>query len=584
MNLPAGHKLQKGKYKLIRVVGQGGFGITYKGFLTEIKGQLGSIRSEVPICIKEYFFKEYCFRNQGSFRIEVHSAMGRQLFDKFKEKLIKEARILSEVRHPNIVNVLDVFEENNTAYIAMEFIDGHSLKFTVEKEGAMTLEQAMKYVRQICEALHFIHAKNILHLDIKPSNILIDGRDNARLIDFGVSKRYDSGERETSATTLILSKGFAPIEQYDNDGMQTFSPCPDIYSLGATIYYLLTGKTPVESILRATRPFPRPKELNQHIPDNIEEVILKAMEINPGDRYQSVAEMMEALGFTPAGENVPADTRHDAGHDRDNSDTTLAYIPPQTQNANSGEPEQPDFQTAIKPWQQRQKDKKRNIILISVVLCVMAILGISLFSLMGKKPVDVVRPQPAAGTDSSIMKGDGNAPVDGEKKKTERRLLDPPVVNPVRPSAKDGETAMKPDTAAGQRDRDYQPLMTSAREKMEAGDFAGAYDDYYKAYRINPTEELYNLLSVSMAKKKEQQIAEKREQYEMKMPFGKLTIVRKKSSGKYGAIDEDGEEKIACKYRTSEAWRDGLRAFVRDDNLSDIYDSSGNMVNTNVAY
>ena len=119
MNLPNGYILQKGKYKIAQVIGQGGFGITYKGFwTTEVKGSLGAMRTEIPVCIKEYFFKDYCVRDAYSFRVKVHSDTGKLLFDKFKEKLIKEAKILSEVHHPYIVNVLEVFEENNITMLS----------------------------------------------------------------------------------------------------------------------------------------------------------------------------------------------------------------------------------------------------------------------------------------------------------------------------------------------------------------------------------------------------------------------------------------------------------------------------------
>ena len=203
MNLPDGHLLQNGKYRLTHVVGQGGFGITYRGvWYTEVKGSLGTVKTEVPICVKEYFFKDYCYREPGSQAVKVHSETGKVLFNKFKEKLIKEAKILSEVHHPYIVNVLEVFEENNTAYIAMEYISGFSLKYMLEKNGILPEATVLKYVRQIGEALQFVHDKSILHLDIKPSNILIDKNGNARLIDFGVSKRYDIEQEETSTTTV----------------------------------------------------------------------------------------------------------------------------------------------------------------------------------------------------------------------------------------------------------------------------------------------------------------------------------------------------------------------------------------------
>lgn len=129
----------KGKYQLTETVGRGGFGITYKGvWFTEVKGSLGKVKTEVPICIKEYFFKDYCYRDEETFAVKVHSETGRALFEKFKEKLIKEAKILSDVHHPHIVNVLEVFEENDTAYIAMEYIQGYSLKYLLEKEGRLS--------------------------------------------------------------------------------------------------------------------------------------------------------------------------------------------------------------------------------------------------------------------------------------------------------------------------------------------------------------------------------------------------------------------------------------------------------------
>ena len=152
-------------------------------------------------------------RETESFAVKVHSETGKVLFDKFKEKIIKEAKILSEVHHPHIVNVLEVFEENDTAYIAMEYISGCSLKYMMDREGILPEPKVLRYVRQIGEALQFVHEKNILHLDIKPSNILIDSSGKARLIDFGVSKRYDIEQQETSTTMLTLSKGFASIEQ-----------------------------------------------------------------------------------------------------------------------------------------------------------------------------------------------------------------------------------------------------------------------------------------------------------------------------------------------------------------------------------
>lgn len=384
MNLPNGHVLQNGKYRITHVIGQGGFGITYKGvWYTEVKGSLGTVQTEVPICIKEYFFKDYCYRETESFAVKVHSETGKVLFDKFKEKLIKEAKILSEVHHPHIVNVLEVFEENDTAYIAMEYISGCSLKYMMDREGILPEPKVLRYVRQIGEALQFVHEKNILHLDIKPSNILIDSSGKARLIDFGVSKRYDIEQQETSTTMLTLSKGFASIEQYDNEGTQSFSPCPDIYSLGATMYNLLTGKIPTESILRATRPLQNPSELNKDISPKTEAAIIKAMQIIPADRFQTVDEMMAALDF-PAEEETPANKLHNTdGLEAEDDETTVIHP-----NEQSLQNEDDKDRTVVNSEEiiSQPRKKKRKGVLISVVITIFACVGSAVaFLVQGNK-------------------------------------------------------------------------------------------------------------------------------------------------------------------------------------------------------
>jgi serine/threonine-protein kinase len=576
MNLPAGQTLQNGKYRLLQVVGQGGFGITYKGILTEVKGQLGTIRSEVPICIKEYFFKEYCYRQPDTFSIQVHTSVGHQLFDKFKEKLIKEARILSDVHHHNIVNVLDVFEENNTAYIAMEYIEGYSLKHILEKEGRLPEARTIEYVRQIVRALQFIHEKNILHLDIKPSNIIIDQSDNARLIDFGVSKRYNDEDKETSTTILTLSKGFAPIEQYDNEGTHTFSPCPDIYSLGATMYNLLTGKIPTESILRATRPFLKPTELNPALSPEIEAVIMKAMQINPIDRYQSMKEMAAALGFPPEEKHIRLTGRQET----DDEDTTPIRLMSKYSSVDDDEQTIAGNRIRVSG---RGWNSKNNMLVASVIVALI-IISTSLFLLMGKgsakvvSPV-VIQPDPEAIT----MPQDSTGTKEADSLRTETLPTSPFTTQ--KQQAKDTEVR-EIDTIVSKEneEQEFKLLCASGKDKLDNGDFSGAYEDFYNALKIHQTDEVLNLITICNTKKEEKQIAEKLEQYEMKMHFGNLTVVRKKSSGKYGAIDEKGEERIPCKYKMSEAYQNGLRAFMRDDNLSDIYDSTGTLVNQNVTY
>lgn len=622
MNLPNGYLLQKGKYKLKQVIGQGGFGITYKGIWhTEVKGSLGAMRTEVPVCIKEYFFKDYCVRDAYSFRVKVHSDTGKLLFDKFKEKLIKEAKILSEVHHPYIVNVLEVFEENNTAYIAMEYIAGNSLKDKLAKEGMLPEAEVLRYIHQIGEALQFVHQKNILHLDIKPSNILIDKDNNARLIDFGVSKRYDVGEQETSTTMLTLSKGFASIEQYDNEGIPSFSPCPDIYSLGATMYNLLTGKIPTESILRATRPLARPRELNPAISEQTEQVILKAMEIIPANRYQSVEEMMNALGGSDY-KKLDVSTPQDLSASEGDEETTLLY---------SSTPKNDQEETLLNATDeelvQKVKEKKSShsmIVVTTSVLLLVAGSAAGLYyyeekknppkqivdqSLIKENEEDVVANVSLV---DSIKKQDETSQTSVPKKNVEtatvkvekQELVQKPVSTPKKstgteqvsssPKTENDKPAIDKKTTEDQNitisppskeqvQSFYNRLLASGKEKMNAKDYTGAKNDFTLAKDQMITEEVMRLLIACDEKIEEQHITERKAQYEEKMPFGRYTIVRKKSNNRYGAIDNDGQERIPCKY-LSVGKADKGRAFEREDNLYDIYASDGSIITKGATY
>ncbi len=617
MNLPNGHLLQNGKYKLTHVVGQGGFGITYKGvWYTEVKGPLGTVQTEVPVCIKEYFFKDYCYRDADSLAVCVHSATGKQLFDKFKEKLIKEARILSEVHHPYIVNVLEVFEEHNTAYIAMEYIDGYSLKSLLGKEGMLPEQQAIRYIRQIGEALQFVHEKSILHLDVKPSNILIDKQGNARLIDFGVSKRYDIEQEETSTTLLTLSKGFAAIEQYDNEGIQQFSPCPDIYSLGATLYNLLTGKIPTESILRATRPLKRPRELNPAISEQTEAVILRAMQIIPADRYASIEELLAQLPqstFAPtsqAGASAPAPSTEEeetllvssGGHPSaspTDEDETIVNTPssPLTQK-----PEQVSVQPA-KP----ARFKRVAVLLIGFVALVSAA-----FAIFWQREAVEIHPENSSLQAETLPTESPATPSKEEEEPTltEEMTAETADKEDVAQTNKPETTAVtsKPTTQTGPQqeakrptatpakpldsqpkpasmnvESRYQALLQSGKAKLAKADFAGAKADLTQAKEAKLTEEVVRLLIQCDEGVEQQQIADRIAQYEEKMAFGPYKIVRKKSNNKYGAIDTKGQERIPCKYLSVGIAEQG-RAFERPDNLFDIYNTDGKLVGEGLSY
>ena len=234
--LQLGSVLQGGRYTIKRVLGQGGFGITY------LAVQSGLDRE---VAVKEFFMKEYCDRNATTSQITLGSEGSRQLVARFREKFLKEARNIARLNHPHIVRVIDVFEENGTAYYVMEYASGGSLASKVKREGFLPEAEATRYIRQVADALDYIHQRKMSHLDVKPANIMLDEEDNTLLIDFGLAKQYDAASGEaTSSTPVGISVGYAPMEQYEQGGVGTFSPETDVYSLAATFYTLLTGETP----------------------------------------------------------------------------------------------------------------------------------------------------------------------------------------------------------------------------------------------------------------------------------------------------------------------------------------------------
>lgn len=509
---------------------------------------------------------------------------------------------MSEVHHPYIVNVLEVFEENNTAYIAMEYISGFSLKYMMEKEGILPEAKVLKYVRQIGTALQFVHDKSILHLDIKPSNILIDKNDDARLIDFGVSKRYDIEQQETSTTMLTLSKGFASIEQYDDEGTQNFSPCPDIYSLGATMYNLLTGKIPTESILRATRPLCKPSELNPAISPKTESAIIKAMEIIPADRFQTVGEMLGALDLPVIEEPTQASSLPDNQPTlptEDGGETTLIY---NTSSSNDME-DQTIVNTVLQESIQTPGKKKKKGVLITAIITIFAMIGSAIaFLVHSNKPVqpiaEVIDMPSDTIAEEEIEYQEVQSPVDSivleDNKADDEEIIEqkpsvskPQQVQPKEPPAPIVvETTVKPiveQPSEAEINAKYADLIASGNAKMAEADYIAAKKLYTEAKNTKLTEEVVRLIITCDAKAEEKRIADRKALYEEKMDFGKYKIIRKKASGRYGAIDANGEERIPCKY-LSVGKADNGRAFEREDNLFDIYKSDGTLVSEGATY
>ena len=275
----------KERYKIEAVIGAGGFGITYRAWDPLLQSY---------VAIKEYYPSGIATRSADSSKVCVPVGQEQREYHRGRIRFLKEAQDVARFQsEPNIVSIYDYLEENDTAYMVMEYLHGCTLKqYIREHGGRLDTDHILHICLSVLDALAVVHKAGMIHRDISPENIFICEDLTVKLIDFGAAKQvYLDGEQTMS---VVLKPGYAPPEQYAKKDKQ--GPWTDIYALGATLYFAATGEKPEESFGRVLEDTIKPVcEVNPEIPRAMSQVIMRAMSVKIEDRYQTVEAMREAL-------------------------------------------------------------------------------------------------------------------------------------------------------------------------------------------------------------------------------------------------------------------------------------------------
>ncbi len=270
--LDPGTTLQSGKYRLDKVLGQGGFGITYVATDTSLSRK---------VAIKE-LFPEGSSRHDGVLYPPTSLAGGgQQSFQDVIDNFLEEARTVARFNHPGIVRVYNIFEENQTAYMVMEYLRGDTLTKQIVRAGKLSPDTVFGLADDLTEALSVVHDADLLHRDIKPDNIFLTGDGRTVLIDFGSARAFS--QNQTVSHTRLVTPGYAPPEQYASQAR--FGPYTDLYALAATLHHALSGQMPPPATDRMMgTPLPSlPRETPQRLRDSLEQALAIRVEDRPAD-------------------------------------------------------------------------------------------------------------------------------------------------------------------------------------------------------------------------------------------------------------------------------------------------------------
>ncbi len=274
----------RGRYIIGVSIGFGGFGITYKAFDTVLS---------IVVAIKEFYPAGLVNRGEGEVKVGIFSGEKEKEFKRQLERFLEEARNMAIFsKEKDIINVFDYFEENQTAYIIMEYVDAPLLKESLKEKGRFSVEEAEKYILALLDALSKVHYHGIIHKDVSPDNIFLLGEDSVKLFDFGAAK-FQGTETERTED-VVVKAGYTPPEQYRSKNQQ--GAFMDIYAAGAVLYEMVTGEKPMEAPDRSVGDeLKRPGEFGIEIEERFERIILKALALKPELRFQTAEQMKEAI-------------------------------------------------------------------------------------------------------------------------------------------------------------------------------------------------------------------------------------------------------------------------------------------------
>lgn len=293
-------------YRIERVLGQGSFGITYVANV-RLKGRLGAIESAAMVAIKEFFLRDVSSRNG----LRVFSVSDSTLCSDYRRDFLREAQNLSRLDNDHIVKVLETIEENDTVYYVMEYLSGGNLDQHILSHGKLSCREALDIAIQIGEALKCMHAQHMLHLDLKPLNVMRGEDGHIVLIDFGLSKCFGAdGQPESSTRIGQGTTGYAPIEQHSFKKADGFMPTLDIYALGATLFKMLTGCVPPEASVVLNEGLPVDELSSAGVPPAVIALVERAMQPLRRMRHQTVSEFVDEaqrlLASAPSSVGRPA--------------------------------------------------------------------------------------------------------------------------------------------------------------------------------------------------------------------------------------------------------------------------------------